>query len=139
MNIRRIPLAEAVVLLLAWAAIAVAVFAAERSGKWPAVRDAYLAGHPTCEACGVGGPKADLDIHHILPVSLWPEKELDPSNLITLCNQHHCHLMIGHLGDYDAYNPLVREDAAALLAKIKSRPRQREDRGAFLRQFSDRR
>jgi hypothetical protein len=122
-------------LLLTWAIASIASLASERSSHWPAVRDAYKAAHPACEACGASGPKADLDVHHILPVSLWPENELDPTNLITLCNKHHCHLMIGHLGDYDAYNPLVREDAAAMLAKVKARPYKCEDKAKFIKQF----
>jgi hypothetical protein len=65
-------------------------------------------------------------VHHVLPVS-WPRgvaHELDPSNLITLCGPeaHHCHLMVGHLGDYHSRNPNVVNDAARMLAKIESRP-----------------
>jgi len=108
---------------------------AERSGEWKSVRDAHLATHPSCEACGARGAKADVDVHHILPVSIWPERELDSTNLITLCNQHHCHLVIGHLGSYSSYNPLAREDAARQLAKVKSRPANREDKEKFIHRF----
>ena len=86
----------------------------ERSSKWPAVRDAYLRQHPACEACG---SRSDLNVHHVIPFHVDEEKELDPTNLITLCRTHH--LTIGHLCDratgrdnWKCENPNVREDAA---------------------------
>jgi hypothetical protein len=90
----------------------------ERSGHWPTVRAAYLEKHPTCEACGSAD---DLNVHHVAPFHLRPELELDPTNLITLCREHH--LSIGHDPDgpgplrptWKAANPCVREDAARAL------------------------
>ena len=66
----------------------------ERSGRWPAVRAAFLKLHPCCEACGT---KTNLNVHHIKPFHLWPELELEPSNLITLCEKHHFYF--GHDAD----------------------------------------
>jgi hypothetical protein len=46
------------------------------------------------------------------PFHLYPQLELDPSNLITLCEikgRDH-HLLIGHLDDWESYNPNVRSD-----------------------------
>ena len=70
----------------------------ERSSKWPAVRREFLRNHPCCEACG---KTTDLAVHHIKPFHLWPELELVPSNLITLCEYHHFYL--GH--DEDGNGP----------------------------------
>jgi len=89
----------------------------ERSGHWPTVRAAYLAEHPTCEACGSAD---DLNVHHVAPFHLRPELELDPTNLITLCREHH--FSIGHDPDgpgplrpnWKAANPNVRRDAAKM-------------------------
>lgn len=105
--------------------------AGERAGEWRAVRNAYAASHPACAACGA---KADLQVHHVKPFHLWPALELESSNLIALCPR--CHLLLGHLGDYRAYNPCVREDAAWMLARVKSRPYTRDDAAKFQKQFS---
>ncbi|GCE29115.1 hypothetical protein KDA_45990 [Dictyobacter alpinus] len=51
-------------------------------------------------------------MHHIKPFHLYPELELDPGNLITLCEikgRTH-HLLIGHLDDWQSYNLRVRAD-----------------------------
>ena len=95
----------------------------ERSDKWPRVRKAFLKDHPTCAVCG---GKVKLEAHHCLPFHLDPSKELDPSNLIPLCEANkggsNCHLLFGHLGNFEAFNPDVRADAAAWNKKITSRP-----------------
>jgi len=82
-----------------------------RSGRWPAVRRQYIEQHGECAACGATD---DLQVHHVRPYHLFPDKELDPDNLITLCGAPHggCHLWLGHLRDFKAANPFVREDAA---------------------------
>lgn len=91
-----------------------------RSPRWPAVRGAHLKRNPTCAACGT---KDKLEVHHIHPFHLFPNLELDPSNLLTLCETGgNCHLMIGHLKHFKSYNIAVRKDAEALLQKIKARP-----------------
>jgi hypothetical protein len=85
----------------------------KRSGQWPRVRAEHLAAHPACEVCGHTGEK--INVHHILPFHLHPERELDPKNLITLCEDENfvnCHLFIGHLGNFHGWNPAVRIDAA---------------------------
>lgn len=85
---------------------------AARSSGWPKVRDAYMAAHPKCEACGQPSEEA----HHVSPFAHDPSKELDPNNLIALCR--HDHLLIGHADSWRTYNPRVREDAAKLLAML---------------------
>jgi hypothetical protein len=93
-----------------------AVAGCDRSSRWPKVMRAYLAGHPTCEACG---SKHDLNVHHVLPFHLDPRQELEPKNLVTLCRFHHFDL--GHLGDWKAFFPGVREIAALHLLAYKLR------------------
>lgn len=93
----------------------------KRSDKWPAVREAYIKDHPTCENCG-GSEK--LIVHHKLPVHLFPERELDLTNLKTLCESKtiNCHLWHGHLGSFFSYAKDVDQDSAAFLEKVKTRP-----------------
>jgi hypothetical protein len=96
---------------------------ARRSGSWPRVRAAHLAAHPACEVCG-GVEK--LEVHHRKPFHLDPALELDPANLITLCEANrggvNCHLFVGHLGNFKAFNPTVVDDAATWQRKLKTRP-----------------
>lgn len=89
-----------------------------RSWKWSDVRKEHLKKQPYCQACG---RKTDLEVHHIEPVHLNPDRELDPSNLITLCSKS-CHLTFGHLMDYKSWNVNVVEDAKNYLNKIQQRP-----------------
>lgn len=75
-----------------------------RSGKWPRVRAEHLASHPACWACGKRG--SGLEVHHIVPVSVDPSRELDPSNCLTLCADP-CHLVHGHLMNFRRHDPDV--------------------------------
>lgn len=102
---------------------------APRSGHWGKVRDDFLAEHSTCACCGRKSETA----HHVLPFHEHPELELDPNNLIAVCNE--CHLTFGHLGDFRAWNPLVREDAARHLAEVHARPYTADEAAAFTRHF----
>lgn len=94
-----------------------------RSGHWPTVRKQHLAAHPACEVCG-GTDK--LEVHHKQPFHLNPAMELSLNNLITLCEANkgglNCHLAVGHLGNFKAFNPAVETDASAWQQKIKTRP-----------------
>lgn len=84
-----------------------------RSGKWPTVEKHFLGANPTCAACGT---KIRLNIHHVKPFHDFPQLELDPTNLITLCmSRKECHLLIGHGGAFSRYNPNVEEDAVEAL------------------------
>lgn len=90
-----------------------------RSSKWRSVRKEFLKKNKACAACG---GKVRLQVHHISPFHLEPEKELDPTNLITLCmGRLECHLTIGHGGDFKSFNPHVKEDAAEILVDWKMR------------------
>lgn len=90
-----------------------------RSSHWDDVRDSYLTINAQCEACG---SSKSLQVHHIVPFHVDPSKELDLSNLLTLCmDEHDCHLAIGHGGSFRHYNPDVREDVKKflLLSKVE--------------------
>lgn len=95
-----------------------------RSPKWSAERAAWLAEHGECEACG---GKEALEVHHCLPVSYYPELELDRSNFMTLCDAplRLCHLLIGHSGNWRGYNPHCREDAALMRKRRQERKHSR--------------
>ena len=84
-----------------------------RSSKWPGVEHTHLKNHPTCEACG---GNVHLNVHHRKPFHLFPELELEPTNLITLCMEEgkDCHIKLGHGDNFKAYNPNVDEDVAAV-------------------------
>ena len=90
-----------------------------RSPHWPAVEQAFRKVHPQCVACLV--PNTSVQIHHQFPfhycIALGrPDLELDPRNLITLCEgpdptspAHH--ELIGHLADWASANLDVASDA----------------------------
>lgn len=86
-----------------------------RSGEWYQVRLNHLGWFPACAACN---SRNNLEVHHEIPFSIDPKKELCPENLITLCS--HCHLVIGHLRDYQIYNDNVRKDAKDWQEKRKT-------------------
>ncbi|HTK07862.1 MAG TPA: HNH endonuclease [Ktedonobacteraceae bacterium] len=97
-----------------------------RSPEWPRVAHEHLSHEPACVVCGHRG--RGLQVHHIKPFHLYPELELDPKNLITLCEirgRTH-HLLVGHLGDWESYNKRVRVDAKRYsdqsAAAIKANP-----------------
>lgn len=89
-----------------------------RSPLWRTVRAKFICdGHDTCLVCGT---KIDLNVHHVVPFHERPDLELDHSNLVTLCREHH--FTIGHDPDGDGpigpswrhSNPNVRRDAKKL-------------------------
>jgi hypothetical protein len=90
-----------------------------RSPRWPALRAAFIKGRQ-CAGCDAG---RDLEAHHIVPYHIDPARELDTANLICLCRD--CHFVFGHLRDWSASNPQVREDAALFLQRIRDYRRPR--------------
>lgn len=75
-----------------------------RSSKWGSLRKKFLLLSPYCKLCG---STVKLEVHHKLPFHLFPELELEMSNLMTLCeggNGFNCHLNFGHWGNYKFYN-----------------------------------
>lgn len=92
---------------------------AVRSPKWETVRKIHLKTFPVCAACGCD---QHLQVHHIVSFHVDKSLELEPTNLITLCEgkgDHQCHLNIGHLGNFKNNNPNVMEDSKKFLEKIK--------------------
>jgi 5-methylcytosine-specific restriction protein A len=88
-----------------------------RSPKWPSCRKRHLLTQPSCQACG---NTKNVSVHHILPFHLRPDLELDPSNLLSLCEDGpNCHLTWGHLLDWKQYNPQVVKDSALYLSRLK--------------------
>ena len=90
---------------------------AKRSSHWPTVEHHHLKEHPTCEACG---GNVHLQVHHRKPFHLFPELELEPTNLITLCMEQpkDCHIKLGHGGNFKAYNPNIDSDVAVVKANF---------------------
>jgi 5-methylcytosine-specific restriction enzyme A len=88
----------------------------KRSAQWPKLRKGFLKGK-VCAACG---GKKKLEAHHIKPFHLHPDLELDPSNLVALCEGNkdvNCHLVIGHSFDFKGFNSEAVVDAASIARK----------------------
>jgi 5-methylcytosine-specific restriction enzyme A len=84
----------------------------KRSSKWHSVEKHFLANNPCCAICN--GTKR-LNVHHKKPFHLFPELELEVSNLVTLCmGDKECHLRIGHAGSFRSYNPNIDSDILTL-------------------------
>lgn len=99
----------------------------KRSSQWPAVEKAYKAKHPACEICG---RKHFIQVHHKQPFHLRPDLELDPDNLISLCEPPHrvfkCHLIFGHVGNFRLFNPTIGQDAPVWHDKLIEAHNRRE-------------
>jgi hypothetical protein len=102
----------------------------KRSPHWHNVQKLHLLKQPGCIVCGF---QHTLNVHHKYPfhyvVALGrPDLELDERNLFTLdvlpTEEHH--LLIGHLGDYQSFNPNLEQMAATcrhlLASQIRSMP-----------------
>jgi len=94
---------------------------AVRSPKWSSIRKEHLANNSCCIACG---RDKKLEVHHIKPVHLFPELELDPSNLVTLCADP-CHIVFGHLMNFKRWNSDVVIDSDLYLNKVINKPNLR--------------
>lgn len=94
----------------------------KRSSQWPRVRGEHLKTYPQCAVCG---SKKKVEVHHKKPFHMHPELELEPSNLISLCeskkNGINCHLLVGHLGSYRDMNPDVELDSGTWSEKLSRR------------------
>lgn len=94
----------------------------ERSPEWGRIEKEHLAKFPICVACPSWKEPAHVQVHHIFPfhycIALGRhDLELDPRNLITLCEdspagvgQDH-HLLLGHLDSFASGNPDVEHAA----------------------------
>jgi len=81
-----------------------------RHKDWPKVRKAHLKKYGFCAICGA---ETRLEVHHIIPVRLFPSGELDPYNLITLCmnRSRKCHFVFGHVWNWKKFNVYILTDA----------------------------
>lgn len=93
-----------------YAVLNLAALMIQRSSHWHALQKAHLEKEPFCRWCG---GVDDLQVHHILPVHVCKERELDPTNLITLCMApgRECHFVHGHLGGWWRYNRHIQLEA----------------------------
>lgn len=89
-----------------------------RSSKWPRARNEHIRLNPTCAVCD--GTRR-TQVHHIRDFSTSPELELEPTNLITLCQKRYHHIFLGHLHNWASINPDVVEDAKCFNRKIRNR------------------
>jgi hypothetical protein len=72
--------------------------------------------------CVVCGGSRKVVAHHIISFHIAPDLELDPTNLIALCEGKktlNCHLIFGHLGNFRKINPSVLSDAAQWSVKLR--------------------
>jgi len=79
-----------------------------RSPFWDERQRAHVKVQGYCLACLRTSPAVELNVHHKWPFHIVvqlgrPDLELDERNLYTLCEK--CHLWIGHLDDWQSYNP----------------------------------
>ncbi|HEY1599708.1 MAG TPA: HNH endonuclease signature motif containing protein [Pirellulales bacterium] len=61
------------------------------SRAWRRARLAHLRGEPLCRECAAQGrDTAAAEVDHILPRDpRFPDRDLDPGNLQSLCKKHH--------------------------------------------------
>lgn len=52
------------------------------------------------ESCAWCGSKKDLNVHHIVPQHVDPERAYDKSNMVVLCRP--CHFTLGHQCHWDS-------------------------------------
>lgn len=102
-----------------------------RSPLWKKIRKEFLKENPVCRACGTS---EDLEVHHIIPYHISPEKELDMENLITLCGKR-CHFVFGHFCDWRSWNQDVLNDCDKYNSKRIARPikiKKNRNRSSFV-------
>ena len=89
-----------------------------RAGGWRKVRARRIEiDGGKCRACG---RKVNLQVHHIRPFNMQPDRELELSNLVTLCGR--CHILLGHLDNWKSRNDDVLPDADYTMRRITGRP-----------------
>jgi predicted restriction endonuclease len=93
----------------------------KRSPGWRNVRNKFVKNNPRCSACG---SKNNLEVHHITPYHIDPSLELEHSNLIVLCRNHH--YTFGHFCDWTSWNKDVQTDVVVYNAKRVMRPHKEE-------------
>ena len=89
-----------------------------RHVRWKKTRDSYIKNNSVCAVCG---SKKNLSVHHIIPVHIDKNQELNENNFIVLCQNKtlNCHFVFGHLMNWTKYNPNVIKDAKTWNEKFK--------------------
>lgn len=64
----------------------------------------YRKQHTRCE---LTGKRANLHVHHIVPVCVEPERAGDPNNMIVLTAR--AHFAVAHACNWRCYVPNIRE------------------------------
>ena len=93
----------------------------DRNPQWAERSAAFKVGK-VCRACR---RHEWLEVHHICPVHLFPEKEMVEQLWVVLCNPGSmggCHLLFGHLQSWSSYNMQVEYDVSRWAERIGSRP-----------------
>lgn len=73
----------------------------KRSSKWSKLQKSFLEANSHCALCE---GTENLNVHHKKPFHLYPELELEESNLITLCmGEKDCHLLVAHGNNFSYY------------------------------------
>ena len=86
--------------------------------KWLRFKRQYWKEHKDERYCHICGSKKNIQLHHIYPRHLFPEKIFDENNLIPLCRA--CHLRFGHLGNFEKYyDPNIKEFAKQTYSRIQ--------------------
>ena len=98
----------------------------KRSPKWTEVRKQHLEKNPECAICG---SIKKVEVHHVKPFHLYPELELEPSNLVSLCESKEfssliCHLDFGHLGNYQDENAYIFDTIVTMKEIFRKRKEQ---------------
>ena len=91
---------------------------AKRSKDWPAFRKEQIKKHPFCAVCK---RTSRLQLHHKIPFHVAPELELSEQNTVVLCARIkvlNCHIVYGHLGNFQRINPFVDADIAEWSTKL---------------------
>ena len=90
--------------------------------KWEEFERQYWKKHPEEKYCHICGEKKHIELHHIIPRHIDSSKIFDESNLIPLCRA--CHFRFGHLGNFEDWNPHIREDAEMMFKLVQDRKKE---------------
>jgi 5-methylcytosine-specific restriction protein A len=84
-----------------------------RDGRWHKLRCDFLLKFPYCAICL---SKKNLTVHHIKPFHLFPELELEWSNLLNVCENPglNCHLYFCHWGNWKDFNSQIVADVPTI-------------------------
>lgn len=72
-----------------------------RSPQWRGVRDKFARAHPDCAFYKCSELTTKRQIHHLEPFHINPSRELDVTNLVSVCPKHH--LYVCHNGNFQDY------------------------------------